>query len=392
MPQLDALVELERVERHLALAAQVGERLRPRGRRVGRAAAGGKRWSAHRATHGIGCVHEYLVVEPQLALGHARQEGAHLERAAHLRAHHRAVGVDQQVDALHHVKEDLVLLVGDALLAPRDGVGHRHGRLDVALLGGVRIGLDVLGQNLALRILRVAEVHHFVQQLVHDDEVVAQYLLVQLVEVLLEDAAQPVQEEQDRRRVYIGGGARHHVQVVVLHVRVRDTVVEEHRPQLRFRLCLVQPRDELVRTAQRHVAAVVTAQQHAPLCVQEEEGTDGTAARGLGRRGRRGRRRRGRKPAEAPDRCLAQWRSGRAVSAPCRRGSRAGVPTVGRRGTVRWRRRERAAVGHAGRRHRRSPRHGRGRRCRRRCRRRRGRRQLLLFLRLLLDDLQVLDV
>ena len=52
-------------------------------------------------------VYARLVVEPELALGHARQEGAHLQRAHDLRAHYRAVAVNQQVDALHHIQKHL---------------------------------------------------------------------------------------------------------------------------------------------------------------------------------------------------------------------------------------------------------------------------------------------
>ncbi len=35
----------------------------------------------------------HLVVEAELALGHATEEGPHLERAHHLRPHHRPVAV-----------------------------------------------------------------------------------------------------------------------------------------------------------------------------------------------------------------------------------------------------------------------------------------------------------
>lgn len=52
-----------------------------------------------------------LVVEAQLAFGHAREEGPHLQGAHDLRAHHSAIAVHQQVHALHHVQEHLILLV-----------------------------------------------------------------------------------------------------------------------------------------------------------------------------------------------------------------------------------------------------------------------------------------
>ena len=43
---------------------------------------------------------------------------------------------------------------------------------------------DVLLQNLGVRSLRVSEVHHLVEQLVADDEVVADALLLHLLEVV----------------------------------------------------------------------------------------------------------------------------------------------------------------------------------------------------------------
>ena len=60
----------------------------------------------------------YLVIETQLALWHATEEGAHFQRTHHLRPDYCAIAVDQQVDALHYVQKDLVLLVLDAFTAP----------------------------------------------------------------------------------------------------------------------------------------------------------------------------------------------------------------------------------------------------------------------------------
>eukprot|EP00959_Pyramimonas_sp_CCMP1952_P311714 6523463-Pyramimonas_sp.AAC.1 len=48
-----------------------------------------------------------FVVEAELALRHAAEVRAEAQRAHHLAAHHRAVGVHQQVHALHHVQEHL---------------------------------------------------------------------------------------------------------------------------------------------------------------------------------------------------------------------------------------------------------------------------------------------
>ena len=52
-------------------------------------------------------------------------------------------------------------------------------------------------QNLALRRLRVSEVHHFVHEFVDNDEVVANGLLLELLEVLDEDLDEAMEEEDD---------------------------------------------------------------------------------------------------------------------------------------------------------------------------------------------------
>mmetsp|Transcript_24877 Transcript_24877/g.73561 ORF Transcript_24877/g.73561 Transcript_24877/m.73561 type:complete len:342 (-) Transcript_24877:557-1582(-) len=104
---------------------------------------------------------EDLVVEPQLALGHAGQEHAHAQHAGHLTVYNAAVGVDQQVDRLDRVQKDLVFRVLDPFVAPVDGVGDRHWRLHDAF-HSVCVGLDELAQDLGLRELRVTMVHDFV--------------------------------------------------------------------------------------------------------------------------------------------------------------------------------------------------------------------------------------
>ena len=146
----------------------------------------------------------------------------------------------------------------------------------------MRVRLDKLRQDLGLAILRVSKVHHLIQQLVHNDKVVPQHLLVELVEIGDEDVAEAVQEEEDGRRVHVGVGARHDVQVVVLNVGVRHAIVVHHRPELRFRVGLVQLLDEGVRALQGDVTSIVPTDQHTALRVQEEEGGDRAAARRLG--------------------------------------------------------------------------------------------------------------
>ncbi len=127
-----------------------------------------------------------LVVEPQAQLGHARQIALHLDGAQDLGAQHVAVGRHQQVERLDDVEEHLVLAVPDALGAPRHGIGHGDGRSGL-YLELVRLLRDVFLQDLGLGRLRVAKVHHLVEKLVDDDEVVADGFLLERLEVLGED-------------------------------------------------------------------------------------------------------------------------------------------------------------------------------------------------------------
>ena len=56
---------------------------------------------------------------------------------------------------------------------------------------------DVLLENLALCRLRVSKVHHLIQELVYDDKVVANALLLELLEVLDEHGDETMEEEDD---------------------------------------------------------------------------------------------------------------------------------------------------------------------------------------------------
>lgn len=160
-----------------------------------------------------------LVVEAEPQLGHAAEVALHLDGAQDLGPEDVAVGRDKQVEALDDVEEDLVLAVPDALGAPRDGVGHGDWRacLDLEL---VRLLSDVLLQDLSLGRLRVAKVHHLIKELVDDDEVVADRLLLEDLEVLGEDLDQLVEEEEDLGGVGVALGEGEDVEVVVADVEV----------------------------------------------------------------------------------------------------------------------------------------------------------------------------
>ena len=71
-------------------------------------------------------VHEHLVVETKLALGHARQERLHHDLAGNIGTEDGALGRHEQVERLDDVDKALVLAVLDVVLAPRDGAGGLH--------------------------------------------------------------------------------------------------------------------------------------------------------------------------------------------------------------------------------------------------------------------------
>ena len=150
---------------------------------------------------------ERLVVEAESQLGHAAQVDAHLDGAHDLAAHHVARRAHQYVHRLDHVQEDLVLAVLDILGAPRHGVGDGGGQLGLVRVL-VALLRDVLLQYLAVGRLRIAEVHELVEQLVYDDEVVADALLFQLVEVFAEHAHHFVEKRQDQRGICVHFGHR----------------------------------------------------------------------------------------------------------------------------------------------------------------------------------------
>ena len=123
---------------------------------------------------------------------HAR---AHLQLPENLRADGRAVGGNKQVHALHDVQKNLVLSIRDALGTPRNGasdsrwrLGHRN-KL-------VRLLHNVLLQNAAVCDLRIAEVDHLVQQLVHNYKIVPNGFLLQLAQVFFEHANEVVQQRE----------------------------------------------------------------------------------------------------------------------------------------------------------------------------------------------------
>ena len=79
---------------------------------------------------------------------------------------------------------------------------------------------DVFLEDFGLGGLRVAEIHHFVEQLVDDDEIVADGFFLEVLEVVGEDGDEAVEEEEDRRGVGVEFGEGEQVEVGVSDVEV----------------------------------------------------------------------------------------------------------------------------------------------------------------------------
>lgn len=171
-----------------------------------------------------------LVVEAEAELGHAAQIALHLDGAEDLGPQHVSVCRDEQVEALHHVEEHLVLAVADALGAPRDGVcdGDRGAGLDLELVG--LLG-DVLLEDLGLGGLWVAKVHHLVEEFVNDDKVVADGFFLEGFEVLSEDLDDLVKEEEDLGGIRVAFCESEEVEVVVADVEILDGLSCQGRVQ-----------------------------------------------------------------------------------------------------------------------------------------------------------------
>lgn len=161
----------------------------------------------------------HLVVQPQPQLWHPAQVTLQLHGPEDLAPQHVPRRADQQVQTLNHIQEDLVLAIPDPLAAPTDGVRDRDGRprLHLQLVALLR---DVLLQDLGFGGLRVAEVHHLVEELVDDDEVVADGFLLEGLEVLGEDGDEAVEEEEEGGRVGVALCEGEEVEVGVADVEV----------------------------------------------------------------------------------------------------------------------------------------------------------------------------
>lgn len=229
-----------------------------------------------------------LVVQAELKFGHASQGRLHLDGTEDLAAQDGSVGRDEDVQLLDDVKEHLVLGMLDAFRAPTNGVTRGRGHVERADVSGARIllhtakrilfllhfvgfGLDVLLQHLDLGDLRVAMIHHLVEQLVCDDEVVAQALILELLKVADEAVTNLVEERQHHGDVWVTLGHAHHVDVVHLDPNVCDVLLGEDG----FEQSLFLLEDlalELVSNGRCALTAVIARYDNLTLLVKEVNG------------------------------------------------------------------------------------------------------------------------
>ncbi len=87
---------------------------------------------------------------------------------------------------------------------------------------------DVLLEDFGFGGLRVAEIHHFVEKLVDDDEIVADGFLLQGFEVFGEDGDEAVEEEENGGGVRVAFGEGEDVEVRVPDVEVLGWAVREY--------------------------------------------------------------------------------------------------------------------------------------------------------------------
>lgn len=164
-----------------------------------------------------GAFKQNLIIQSQSKFWHARQINAHFYRADNFAPQNISIGVCQQIHAFDHVQKNFIFAVFYAFGAPRNGVCHCHrdARLNfqlVAFLG------DVFLQDFAVGRLWKSKIEHFVEQLINDDEIVADRLLFELLEVLGEDLNDFVQHCEDERDVGVFLERWHDVEIVGFYV------------------------------------------------------------------------------------------------------------------------------------------------------------------------------
>mmetsp|Transcript_6541 Transcript_6541/g.12955 ORF Transcript_6541/g.12955 Transcript_6541/m.12955 type:complete len:393 (-) Transcript_6541:127-1305(-) len=207
-------------------------------------------------------LHEDLVVEPKLQLWHTAEVGLHLDGSHDFGVKHCPIGCDQQVQLLNHIQENLIFLVLDSFRSPRS-CPSKHSRntfCQLFLFNLVSFSRpNELFQSLGVGCLGVSEIHHLIQELVDDHEVVLDTFLFKLVEVLSHDFHHKVQEVENHHDIRVLVGDSHDVKRVMLDVAecVRSLLEDRLHVVLvvsEYSFC------EALRYSHGHVSAVVAGQ------------------------------------------------------------------------------------------------------------------------------------
>jgi hypothetical protein len=88
---------------------------------------------------------------------------------------------------------------------------------------------NALLQDLSLRCLWVAKVHHLVQQFIYYNEVVSYTLLFEFFEILSEDLNDLVEEEKNLGRICVAFREGEEVEIVVTDVEILLLAQQMHR-------------------------------------------------------------------------------------------------------------------------------------------------------------------
>ena len=168
-----------------------------------------------------------FVVKTESEFRHAGQIAFQFDGAEDLAAENIPRRAHQQIERFNDIQEHLVFPIPNALTPPTDGICDGNGRssLDLEFVAFLR---DVLLEDFGFGSLRVAEIHHFVEKLVDDDEIVADGFLLQGFEVFGEDGDEAVEEEEDRGGVRVAFGEGEDVEVGVPDVEVLGLAVGEY--------------------------------------------------------------------------------------------------------------------------------------------------------------------
>jgi hypothetical protein len=174
-----------------------------------------------------------LVVEPQLEIRHARELAVRVNHPNDFALDDVVGRTDEHGQLLNNIQKELILGVFDTFLPPRDYIGDLPSCIDGAsklrLFGEgvgkfIRFCFNESFEEFDLGGLRVAIVHHLVKQLVNNDEVVADGLLLDVLEVAFEDVDQRVKKREDKDGIIIFFGDGDEIEIVML-VKIEEVVV-----------------------------------------------------------------------------------------------------------------------------------------------------------------------